>query len=599
MAFHGMSLTYDGRNLLSSAQINKAFNIKCIRIGDGKYTGDLKDIHDVVNKICDLPAELNHDGNSLFIECDINSNDHSGYYLREIAIIATDSNGNEIVYAYDNAGEDAEFISANGNIAYENRLRFCLSIMDDIETTIELNGNAYALKKDLKTVAYSGSYTDLNNVPDTFSPSSHTHSRNEINDYTINLTNEDLNIYHGVDKIGFYSAGGNNRCTNKPDGVQGFGLEVIKSADGCYTQVLYSSSSDQSEYIRYYNAPVMTKWTGWIKVSKEGHDHDGRYYTEEEIDSKTNKIELSIENLKENGITAGDTLPIGSVVYFDGTEESLSTGYEKVDMIPPRQLLINNDFQINQRNKSSYTGNQYSVDMWRIASNVINSCQLDVKSYGIDIYNSNEGRTYLTQYIQTNNNWIGKYFTISISINHIVYTYTQILETTTKYIEIENTGLNVSCTYDDTNKRISVTCYTDSLIPIHINYIDLFEGNVAYPHIKEDYAIALLKCREYLVVISDIQRELYKIFGDSRASDLRLDYQLSIPMKLKPTFINTFYKIYDITTDNDISNFKTTLSVYNDSLVFNFKKSDGTYFNRGSDYVVGFSSLLIVSCEPL
>ena len=149
MAFHGMSLTYDGRNLLSSAQISKAFNIKCIRIGDGKYIGDLKDIHNVVNKVCDLPAELNHEGNSLFIECDINSKDHSNYYLREIAIIATDSNGNEIVYAYDNAGEDAEFIGANGNIAYENRLRFCLSIMDDIETTIELNGNVYALQKNL------------------------------------------------------------------------------------------------------------------------------------------------------------------------------------------------------------------------------------------------------------------------------------------------------------------------------------------------------------------------------------------------------------------------------------------------------------------
>lgn len=149
MAFKGMSITYSGRNLLNQSQASKIFHIKCIRIGDGKYSGDFHEVKNVINAIYDVEAEVHHEGNNLFIDADINSNDHSNYYLREIALIAQDSEGNEVVYAYDNAGDDAEFISPDGNIAYENRLRFCFTITDDVVVTIEMNGNAYALANDL------------------------------------------------------------------------------------------------------------------------------------------------------------------------------------------------------------------------------------------------------------------------------------------------------------------------------------------------------------------------------------------------------------------------------------------------------------------
>ena len=49
MAFRGMVITYDGQSLLTQTQISKPFAVKCIRIGDGKYSADHHDIHSMVN----------------------------------------------------------------------------------------------------------------------------------------------------------------------------------------------------------------------------------------------------------------------------------------------------------------------------------------------------------------------------------------------------------------------------------------------------------------------------------------------------------------------------------------------------------------------
>ena len=55
------------------------------------------------------------------------------------------------------------------------------------------------------------------------------------------LTNQNLN---SITTPGFYAAGGGNTCTNKPSGVDAFGLEVIHSASGnYYTQIIWSNTS--------------------------------------------------------------------------------------------------------------------------------------------------------------------------------------------------------------------------------------------------------------------------------------------------------------------------------------------------------------------
>lgn len=163
MAFRGMVITYDGQSLLTQTQISKQFTIKCVRIGDGKYSADHHDIHSMVNPLYDVVPEIQHKDNQLLIEADITSNDHSGYYLREIGIIATDASGQEVLYAYDNADNDAEYINpVDSGIAYEKRLRFALSITDDITINIHINGSVYALQRDL--VQHVNDQTNPHNV---------------------------------------------------------------------------------------------------------------------------------------------------------------------------------------------------------------------------------------------------------------------------------------------------------------------------------------------------------------------------------------------------------------------------------------------------
>ena len=102
------------------------------------------------------------------------------------------------------------------------------------------------------------------------SSSSHTHnyagsssvggaanSANKING--IALTNQSLNNYHSG--VNFYYGAGGNTCTNKPSGIDNFGMFVFQSAGGWWTQILYGS--DNNMYTRRY---VSSSWTSWSKI---------------------------------------------------------------------------------------------------------------------------------------------------------------------------------------------------------------------------------------------------------------------------------------------------------------------------------------------
>ena len=74
------------------------------------------------------------------------------------------------------------------------------------------------------------------------------------------LTNEDLNK---ITTYGFYYGGGSNSVTNKPAGVDAFGLHVYRSAGGYVIQELTAgNTNERSKYIRQYAAGGT--WTTWI-----------------------------------------------------------------------------------------------------------------------------------------------------------------------------------------------------------------------------------------------------------------------------------------------------------------------------------------------
>ena len=82
------------------------------------------------------------------------------------------------------------------------------------------------------------------------------------------LTNESLNNYNTQNLCGWYYAGGGNTVTNKPDGVDAFGMWVLRTANGYYAQELYPANSKiNTLFIRTYAG---TTWTAWVEKGKTG-----------------------------------------------------------------------------------------------------------------------------------------------------------------------------------------------------------------------------------------------------------------------------------------------------------------------------------------
>lgn len=130
---------------------------------------------------------------------------------------------------------------------------------------------------DLKTVAFSGSYNDLSNKPSSM-PANGGNSTT-VNGHTVNsdvpanakftdtntwrpvetsLSNQNLN---DIKTPGFYSAGGGNSVSNKPSGVDNFGMLVVHYANGTYYVQKLWNSDGSKQYTRKCNNGTWSSWT--------------------------------------------------------------------------------------------------------------------------------------------------------------------------------------------------------------------------------------------------------------------------------------------------------------------------------------------------
>lgn len=66
---------------------------------------------------------------------------------------------------------------------------------------------------------------------------------------------------------GMYWAGGDNTNTSKPTGIDAFGLEVLQSAAGWYTQICYASDDQEKQFVRYYDAGTKV-WKDWVEQNR-------------------------------------------------------------------------------------------------------------------------------------------------------------------------------------------------------------------------------------------------------------------------------------------------------------------------------------------
>lgn len=136
MAWTGLTLTVEGRNALNRAQADGRLCFKSLVVGDGNPPanfGTQKELVHGLYELTDIKIDITEDGCAL--TADFPAVDYD-YYFREIGVIVDTEDG-EKLYAYDNCGDDAQYIvTTTGAERTQKRIRIYLTISDVEEVTV-------------------------------------------------------------------------------------------------------------------------------------------------------------------------------------------------------------------------------------------------------------------------------------------------------------------------------------------------------------------------------------------------------------------------------------------------------------------------------
>lgn len=258
------------------------------------------------------------------------------------------------------------------------------------------------------------------------------------------------------------------------------------------------------------------------------------------------------------GIDGTDTVPVGAGYLISG--DTVPPGYKEVT--PPfsnPNLLINGDFQINQKGQIEYSvtnSDLFTLDRWRIigASATAKLTKLD---NGVKLQNAGTGSVVLTQriYIEKVSN-----YTIVINSKNVVgNVVVEIYDMGSGY-KIQNlkNGRNVIKVTNQSLKDITPTIVGAG--SIEIEYVDLYEGDIAYQHIKEDPAIALLRCIPYYQVLNINTPIRYEYGNEANKYSYLLEPTFK-KMRTIPTVVKCIYNYYD-TAGNNVSGDCVDVSVF-------------------------------------
>lgn len=257
-------------------------------------------------------------------------------------------------------------------------------------------------------------------------------------------------------------------------------------------------------------------------------------------------------------------------------------------------LLINNDFQINQRRNSSYSGAVYTVDMWKLHTEV---GKLVVNDGYVTLTGSS-----LIQYIPKNI-FETKSYTQVVKLkdeNAKVFHYDNFDGT---YKELTVDGLKCALEYSTRNKALVFYIWNKDT-DINIEYADLFEGSIAYKHIKQSYYDALWDCFKYLQVLGTLNIPLSKIWGEVRNSTLLGYVGIYRKMYGTPIINNDFSNLYSDANESGHDFNKADVlincTVSDANLRIRITKKTLTdFFNRDYEYFINTNGYTIISCEPL
>lgn len=175
---------------------------------------------------------------------------------------------------------------------------------------------------------------------------------------------------------------------------------------------------------------------------------------------------------------------------YDGTKDYQIA--EIGDVYRPN-LLVNGDFQINQRGQTSYSNKSltpaYTLDMWYSIKATITKT-----ASGVTVSANRGQAAHLVQKIPLRNTTK----TLVAKVNGKIYS--TVFTGSKATIRLDSSVGSISTQYVDSTYQ-QVDFIINSGKTANIEYCDLFEGGIAYPHVKEDYGVAYQRCLRFLNIL--------------------------------------------------------------------------------------------------
>lgn len=161
--FGQLMLTASGVNALLRAQGGAKLQFSKIAMGKGTFSGNTYALTSLVDEVVRLEiikGTLNSDKETYTIEAYFDNQDISeGFQWREIGVFIKDSNGNDVLYAYSNAGQTFDYIPATSDERYSKYIRVATAVSNVSNVTIVIpEGTVYV---DYETFAAAVSTINL------------------------------------------------------------------------------------------------------------------------------------------------------------------------------------------------------------------------------------------------------------------------------------------------------------------------------------------------------------------------------------------------------------------------------------------------------
>ena len=253
-------------------------------------------------------------------------------------------------------------------------------------------------------------------------------------------------------------------------------------------------------------------------------------------------------------------------------------------MTAPQSLTINGDFQCWQRGTSFEKSDnwKYTADMW-MATCGVEKVDNGVKLIFDGTMVGSSKRTF-QQFIPDSKRFKDKKASIGISIDGKNYEIKGNFLENQQVNGVQQTidGLEIALGWSDSKQMYVIILRCGTSKTVLINYVDLFEGDVAYKHQKEDYSIALMRCQQYIIYLKGIRTAKY--YDKSY-----LGFSFPCTMKSKPMIA---YKKITNTSGQDVSS-QVTVTIRDDN-----SGVRGSETSSENNLALVYNEILI-TCEPL